>query len=671
MSLLLNILIIFITVVVLIGVVYFFVTRETEVETAELRFSYDGLKQDVKDMVNNYIGVSISGLGLTKQAARNQEEQRRNVARCVRSCCGGNAGAREVVQDIIRNHLTRDKGVNENNILHAIPFNRPKDMTGRQLAESLILHFDAGEDKGFKVLMEDYQLCAPKYDANGSTYYDVTDEDIRRTYSLCNIRLSFREQLDVLVQMLYEDLFGLGVIDVLNQQKGSIEEIQIGMTGIQQKVYDYKQGLIGMDSKKNQVCYSKDAIHILTHGDVVRLSYLSFGTEDEKQRVIRNLIKGSEAGELTVKNPHIVVDTVDGRRVSVARPPMSDAWIGLIRKFDSITITNLDEMYHDVNGGSIATGVVKHLVRSGFPIAYSGEMASGKTTMFRAALKETRPDLCIRVIEAGSFELDTRQFLTGRNTMSMRVTDWTTEEDVLAFGRKTTGNCFCVGEVNSHKMAVLTMEVSKISLQTMFSAHYTTPVEMVADFTNANLRIGDYTSEKLAEMDAVRALGFDVHVRKMNGRRYISAINEIVPEFDAERGYSSSVIDDSNAQVRMAEAVREVRKQLGQTQTYSIRKILEFDEEKQCYVCYNQPSEYRMMRAKDYMPSAQYKEMIEFFDLYFSTDGSAKSAYSAEPVKIAEKISLLSAGGANEAAATKEYAEETVAIEQGPAGEEG
>ena len=663
MSLLLNISIIVVTIAVLIGIVYFFVTKDPETETAEVRFSYSSLKSDVKDMVNNYIGVSISGLGLTKQAARNQEEQRRNVARCVRSCCGGNAGAREVVQDIIRNHLTRDKGINEENILHAIPFNRPKDMTARQLALALILHFDGGEDKGFKVLMDEYQLCAPKYDGNGSIYYDITEEDIRQTFNLCNIRLSFREQLNVLVQMIYEDLFGLGAIDVLNQQKGSIEEIQIGMTGIQQKVYDYKQGLIGMDSNRGQVCYSKDAIHILTHGDVVRLSYLTFGTEDEKQRVIRNLIKGSEAGELTVKNPHIVVDTVDGRRVSVARPPMADAWIGLIRKFDSITITSLDEMYRDLNGGDVATGTVKHLVRAGFPIAYTGEMASGKTTMFRAALKETRPDLCIRVIEAGSFELDTRQFLSGRNTMSMRVTDWTPEDEVLSFARKTTGNCFCIGEVNSLKMAVLTMAVSKISLQTMLSAHYTSPVEMVADFTNANLCIGGYTSEKLAEMDAVRALGFDVHVKKMNGRRYISSINEIVPEFDLESGYSSSVIDDSNAQVRMAEAVREVRKQLGQVQTYSIRKILEYDEENQRYVCYNQPSEFRMRHAKEYMPKVQYEEMIEFFSAHYSEDGSAKSTDAVDVVKTADRVGLLSAGGTDEVTYEKDASEKEFLFE--------
>lgn len=620
MEALMNILVIAGTIIFLIALLYFLFKREVNTESVEVRFSYDSLKADAKNYVNNYIGVSINGLGLTKQAIRNQEEQRRNVARCVRSCCGGNAGAREVVQDIIRNYLTRDRGITEENIVHAIPFNRPKDMSGRVLSTCLIQHFDNGEDIGFKVLLDEYQLCVPKKDESGDVYYDITEEDIRRTYELCHIKLSFREQLDVLVQMLYEDLFGLGVIDVLNQQKGSIEEIQIGLTGVQQKVYDYKQGLIGIKEKK-QTCYSKDAVHVVLRGDIVRLSFLSFGTEDEKQRVIRNLIKGSEAGELTVKNPFIVVDTVDGRRVSVARPPMADAWIGLVRKFDSITISSLDEMYNDMPDGSMVTGVIRQLVRAGYPIAFTGEMAGGKTTLFRGALKETDPRLCIRVIEAGSFELDTRQFLKGRNTMSMRVTDWTPEDDVLSFARKTTGNCFAIGEVNSLKMAVLTMAVSKISLQTLFSAHYTTTEEMVADFTNANLCKGGYTSEKLAEMDAVRALGFDVHIKKMEGKRYIQYINEVVPEFDLEKGFSSSDITEGNAAVKMAEAVREVRKQMGTLQTYSVRKILEFDEEKQRYIFHNRPSEFRLMKAREFMSKARYDELMEFLDGCFDKTG--------------------------------------------------
>jgi len=300
---------------------------------------------------------------------------------------------------------------------------------------------------------------------------------------------------------------------------------------------------------------------------------------------------------------------------------------------------------------------LKQLVRAGYSISFTGEMASGKTFLFRASLKETRPDLNIRTIESGAFELDVRQYLMGRNALAMRLTDWITEEEVLAFARKTTGNCFCVGEVNSLRMAVLTMAVSKIALQTMFSAHYVTTEEMIADFMNANLCKGGYTSEKLAEMDAVRALGFDVHIKKREGKRYISSITEIVPEFNMERGFSKADITDDNAGIRTAEALREVRQQLGRIQTYSLRKILEYDEDSESYILYNAPSEARRIRAKEYMSKKQYNEYEEFFDRYFGTEKKepAGAEANSEPV-------LFSAGSEpeDEFQAAVDFPEETV-----------
>ena len=619
MEFLTDILVIAITIFALIAVMYFLFTRKINDQEEESRYTYETLKKDVKNMVNNYVSVSIDGFGLTKKAVQNQEEQRRNIAECVRICCTGNSGAREVVKDLIRNYLTRDKNINEGNIRRILPFERQKDAPVRALAECLIQHFDNGRDRGFKYLLDEYQLCSPKYDESGDSYYDITEEDIRSLYSLCGIHPSFREQLDVLVQMLYEDLFGLGVIDVLNQQKGSIEEIQIGLTGIQQNIYDYKQGLSGM-SGGEQICHSKDAIHIILRGEHVRLSYLTFGTEDEKQRVIRNLIKGSEAGELTIKNPDIVVDTVDGRRISVARPPMTDTWLGFVRKFDSFVLSSLDEMYRDIVDGDIVTAILKYIVCAGYNICFTGEMAGGKTTLFRCVLKETARRLRLRVIEAGSFELDARHFLPGRNALAMRVTEWTPEEEVLAIARKTTGNLFAIGEINSLRMAVLAMAVSKISKQTLSSAHYTSTEEMIADHTNANLCIGGYTSEKLAEIDAVRSMGFDVHVKNVDGVRYIQYINEIVPEFDMERNFAHTDINEDNAAVRTAEAVREVRKQIGAIRTYSVRKILAYDERTKRYNFYQRPSAERMEKAREFMSKEKYREMIELFDLVFEDE---------------------------------------------------
>lgn len=641
----LNILLIAFTLAALALFVYYIFTREVREERVEVRFSYDSLKQDVKDMINEYVGVSVAGLGLAQQESQNQEAKRRAFATSVRECCSGNAGARDSVQEFIRIHLTRERGLNEQNIIHAIPFNRPNDMSAKHLMNAMILHFDGGEDKGFQVLLNEYNIAAPKFDNFSNAYYDITERDVRATFELIGIRLSLEEQIAVLVQGIYEDLFGLGAIDLLNQQKGSVEEIQIGMTGVQAKSYNYKHNLVGME-KKQDVVSSKDAIHVLIHGEVVRMSYLSFGTEDEKQRVIRNLIKGCDAGELTIKNPKISVDAVDGRRLNVGRPPFTDAWVGFVRKFDSVVISSLDEMYTDVGDGEIAVGILRQLVRAGFGIVFTGEMASGKTSLFRAALKETRPDLSIRTIEAGSFELDTRQHLPGRNTLAMRITEWTPEEDVLAFARKTTGNCFCIGEINSLRMAVLTMAVSKISLQTMSSAHYVTTEEMIADFTNANLCTGGYTSEKLAEMDAVRALGFDVHIKKRNGKRYISSITEIIPEFNFNRGFSDDVaITDNNAPVQMVEALREMRVLMGRTKTYSLRKILEYDEDKDTYICYDAPSEARRIKAKEYMSASQYDEYVAFFDTYFGENSVVEESFGTADMLSHESKGLLSASG--------------------------
>jgi hypothetical protein len=84
------------------------------------------------------------------------------------------------------------------------------------------------------------------------------------------------------------------------------------------------------------------------------------------------------------------------------------------------------------------------------------------------------------------------------------------EEDVLALIRRTTGQILCVGEINSLTMANLTMNVSKFSRQTFFTAHYVTTDDMVQDFVAAKLCVGSFSNEKLAEMDAVKALGFDI-----------------------------------------------------------------------------------------------------------------------------------------------------------------
>ena len=276
-------------------------------------------------------------------------------------------------------------------------------------------------------------------------------------------------------------------------------------------------------------------------------------------------------------------------------------------------------------------------------------MEAGKTTLFRAALKEVKKEQNIRVIESGSFELNLRKYMNTWDVLALRVTEETPEQEVLSFVRKTTGHVFAVGEVNSLDMANLTINLSKIAQQVMFSAHYITTEEMVADFKNAKLCVGRYSNEKLAEMDAVKSLGFDVHIRSVDGRRYIQYINEVVPVVDtstqvkleAERERShlvssgaSSIHEECNTnptslecqipnscftpdrkqeQSEMIHVLSDIEKTLSVVKTYEIRKILEYDEEKGAYVFCNIPSRQCMEKAKWYIEPEKREAFFTFF----------------------------------------------------------
>lgn len=607
----LEILVITVMVLVLIGLLYFYFRKEVVLAEKKNKYTYDELRSEIVTMIDEYIGANVAAMGLPKQVVQNQEEQRRTVARSVRSCNSGNAGARVVVKDLIYNYLV-NKGIDENNIDYAIPFNMPKQMSARQLFEIMMYMRDKDDEEGFYLLNKEYQFTTPKEDEEGMWRYEISEEDIRRMYDMEKCKPDLRDKRNILTQLLYSDTLGLGAIDTLNYQKKCVEEIQIGCAGQQQQVYNYKEEIRNEEGKA--VFFSKDAVHVVIQGVCIWFSFLGFKSDDEMQRVLRNLVKDAAAGELTIENPKIQIDAVDGRRIVVSRPPMSDSWSGLIRKFDTVKVNSLDEMYNEKQGSLTVNKIAQALAHTGFNVAVTGEMSSGKTTAVRVLLKNSREDLPIRVIESEAFELDIRRYVPERNSLAFRITEHITEKDVLEFVRKTTGKIFCVGEVNSLEMANLVMNLCKISQQTFFSAHYVTTDDMVQDFVAAKICVGDFSDERLAEMDAVRCLQFDYHIRMVRGKRYFQYINEVVPEFDFESGFDTTEVTDDNASIKTAESIREVRKQLGKARTYSVRKILEFDEERQVYILHNKPSARCFEKARWYMTQKQYQLFKELFD---------------------------------------------------------
>ena len=133
----------------------------------------------------------------------------------------------------------------------------------------------------------------------------------------------------------------------------------------------------------------------------------------------------------------------------------------------------------------------------------------------------------------------------------------------------------------------MAMDLSKIASQLFFSAHYVTTEHMIADFVNAKLCIGGYTEETLAELDVVRCLGFDIHLRAKQGKRYVKYINEVVPV---------------------------ARNEAKKGRTHEIRQIYRFDEEKEQGFLLSAPGEVTYERAKQILGKEEYMEFCRFFE---------------------------------------------------------
>lgn len=530
----------------------------------------------IKEMLYEYTGAGIWDVGLEEGLRKKQEEHRRMISSCIRNCCSGNFGAKEAVKDVIYG-FTMELLAEPEEVREVLPFDQPEKMTAWQQLEALIFHFDRKEEKqGFRLLCENFG-----WDKNGVV---VSVEEVQKAYQKTTPVFSAQEERKILVQILFAMTVGLGMVDTLNEQKGFIEEIQIGMSGKSEQKYDYMELL---EEKKESDLFSRDGVHIMANGNTFWLKAISFETEEEQQRVLRNLVKECQGGELTRNHPMLVADTVDGRRISVSRPPATDAWVGLIRKFDTVKQVSLETLYQGYPEEKLLPGLLKQLVRSGRNIAITGEMASGKTTLFRACLMEVKRDMNLRIIESESFELNVRGFLPVANSLTMRVSSQTPAEEVLAFARKTTGQIFAVGEINSAAVAVMAMDLAKIATQLLFSAHYITTEHMIADFVNAKLCFGGYSEESLAELDVVRSLGFDIHLRAKEGKRYVQYINEIVSVTGTEQA-------DGHC--------------------YKIRPIYRYDEEIEQGVLLNVPGEDSYERAKQLLGKAEYLEFVRFFE---------------------------------------------------------
>lgn len=467
----------------------------------------DSLIGQVESEIKGLLRNNIYESSLKKKDRELLKSKKKELRNALKVSGTGDRSAKAYIKSVIKNIILEKVKINTHNIDELIPFDEKREMN-IQIKFSILLYAykKKYQEEAFVHLVEGYQLVNPKESEEG-IYYEITESEISNVFKRESIVLSFLDKIEILTQIIYEMTYGSGSIDELCEQK--IDGISGGTSN-------------GGGEEKS--------IWLYFQGKSIHLSFLSFGTVRELERVCRVIYRYDQPGQLSKTKGYIVNEMADKSRVVVTRPPFSESWTFFVRKFDSLKFQKMENLFNDQNS-ELAICIIKWIVKGCQVTGITGAQGSGKTTLLMALINFISPSYTLRIQEM-NFELHLRDIYPNRNIVSFRETESISAQEGLDLQKKTDGTVNILGEIASAKTGSYMIQMAMTaSLFTMFTHHAVSTESLVLSLRNSLLECGQFQNERIAEEQVVRVLDFDIHLNKdINGHRYIERITEIIPE---------------------------------------------------------------------------------------------------------------------------------------------
>lgn len=489
------------------------------------------LLEAIKAEFTEMLRVNLSMEPFSEKEKRLRIKRREEVREALRNCGSGDEGSKIFIKDYIKRIMIGKYGINEVKIDQYIEMNSEfqfkimlserRETYGKEALERLIGEYFSSiiERRGKK---------------------EITGEDVEGAYLEEGITaISYPQKVEYLCQKIYESYKGNGVVDEI-----------LGMT-----VDGISGGVSGSEGKFN--------VWIMYKGNTISLAFLVFDGEKEIKRICRNLCKGYGIGQISERKGYVVAEMRDGSRVSIARPPFCETWTFFVRKFRLEKVLEMEDIVRG-EGSEMLIQLLRYLVIGERLICISGEQGSGKTSLLAAMINFIPEHLNIRVSEM-SFELHLRKRFPKRNIVSFKETDSIGIQEGLDYTKKTDGNVTIIGEVASMPAVIFLVQVAQnASSFTLFTHHAKDTGSLIHYFRNALLMQGNFQNERVALIQAVNSIHFNIKLGKgKTGERYIEKITEIIPK-EGEMGFLENdiVVRRNGSYVKKGDLSRNTKEEI-------------------------------------------------------------------------------------------------------------
>lgn len=528
-----NIIIIFI----LVGFVVFLIIhfrlnkiKEEDYMIDEDIYSVDFITNQVRKYFNDILNKNFYNMDLTKMEFEKQVKKRKQLRKSLKTCVYGDINSKKYIKEYIKDYLLKVYDLNKYNIDKIINFNNYRGLTVQDKFEILIyIYKKKYKYRALEKLIVNNALDKIRKD---KSYY-IEDIDIEKIYEkeIKSLTL-FTDKLGVLVQRVYQNYKGYGVIDEIRDMK--IDGISGGVSGIPDSFFkSFKESENISEISKLDSAY--DSIWIFFKGKSIHLRFISFKSQRELIRICKNIYKYDNPGQLTEMAGYKVNKMKDGSRVVVVRPPFSESWAFFLRKFDSLEKVDMDKLIVDKNSKK-CIDLIKWIIKGAQVTAITGSQGTGKTTLLMSLVSFINPTYNLRIQEM-AFELHLRAIYPKRNILTFKETNEISGQSGLDLQKKTDGSVNILGEVATAPVASWMIQMAQVaSLFTIFTHHAKSSYNLVKSLRNNLLQTGIFSNENIAEEQVAEVIRFDIHLKKdLNGHRYIERITEIYT--NKERNY--------------------------------------------------------------------------------------------------------------------------------------
>ncbi|RJX39150.1 hypothetical protein D3P09_16795 [Paenibacillus pinisoli] len=594
-------LITFLSIVLIVGVLYWKSRREKpDVEQSD-KLTMDKLLEIVKYSLADLI-KDENFTGLADEEFESMYKRKARIQDAMQNCVYGIDSAKLIVQDLIRS-IIADMLKTEEEILEVYDF-RSHYLEPRIKFELLMYHYKKtfGKD-ALAEMINEYKLARERYQIEDKSQpsYLISEEDIDTIFAEKNFELNYNVMLDMLVIMIYQRYKGFGVVDTLREM--NINGFNCGTSG------SILSALLNKDIK---IMKAPRSVWLYFNGKYIHLRFLSFNTEEELRRVVQLLCRYNNPGPLTEKRGYMVNTMYDKSRVLALRPPASEYWAVFIRKFtlsDSSLEALIDKPY--VNQGYLAVNLVKYLMLGQITCGFTGRQGAGKTVMMTAAVKYIDPRYTIRVLEMAP-EMYLRELYPERNILSVQETDYVSAAELQDALKKSDAAVSIIGEVATDSIAARMIQMGQVaSIFTIFSHHANLAEQLVYAIRNSLVNAGGFSGNMItAEQQVIDVIRVDIHLNyTTDGRRYIERVSEIV-KLDESVPYPDYMRDDPLHS--MNEITKEYYTRRTDRKSFTTRDILKYDLETNTYETFDWFTTELTQKMLDVMPLDKIPEFKKF-----------------------------------------------------------